>query len=318
MSHRFAVTLLFLAPCGYAAADHPPVDAVSGVVAAFAKHPVVIIAETRHEVEQMGDLYVRLVKDPAFQKTVQDIVIEFGSRQNQPLIDRYVNGENIPIEQVRHIWRDTTKVASWESPMYANWLSAIRDVNRALPPARRFRVHAGDTAVDWARMQTQSDWAALGDNNISFADVIMNEALARKRRVLVVLGSNHVTKTGDRRGDPNTTTRVEARYPGSTYVAMLVLPNNPNLSLLRLPDPNAHALYDLAGTRLGTDPDANGVAPIRYTDAWIYAGPPDSLTTSKPAAGSLDAEYMKEVDRRSMIEWGELRARKFLIEAIAK
>jgi hypothetical protein len=50
----------------------------------------------------------------------------------------------------------------------------------------------------------------------------------------------------------------------------------------------------------------------READALLYLGPPQSLTMAMPLAGSLDAAYMKEVDRRSLIEWGELRARKFL------
>jgi hypothetical protein len=203
--------------------------------------------------------------------------------------------------------------------MYADWLAAIREVNRGLPKARRFRVLAGDTAIDWSRMKTSTEWSALGDNNVSFADVIINEVLNKKHHALVVLGSNHATKTGDRTGGPNTTTRVEARYPGSTYVAMLCLiPNNPNEHLLRLADPTAPALYDLAGTKLGTEPDANGVKPILFTDAWLYAGPQNSLRASEPGPGSLEPEYLKEVDRRSMIEWGELRARKFLGAAVAK
>lgn len=292
--------------------DHPPVDAVTGIVAAFEKHPVVIIGESRHWVQQMGDLYIRLVNDRSFQNAVQDIVIEFGSRQNQRLIDRYVGGESVPMDEVRHIWRDTAKVASWEAPMYAAWLAAIREVNGKLPRGRRFRVLASDTAVDWSRMKTREDWAALGDNNVSIADVIVTEVLKKKHHALVVLGSNHVTKSGDRSGGPNTTTRVETYQPGSTYVAMLCFPNNPNEDLLRLPDPHAPALYDLAGTKLGNDPDTNGTPPQRYTDAWLYVGPQAALTQSEPAPGSLEPAYVKEIDRRSMIEWGELRARKFL------
>jgi hypothetical protein len=61
---------------------------------------------------------------------------------------------------------------------------------------------------------------ALGENNISFAGLIVNDVLKKGYRALVVLGGNHVTKPGDRNGDPNTTTRVEAQYPGSTYVVM--------------------------------------------------------------------------------------------------
>ncbi len=299
--------------------DHGPVDAVQGIVAAFQKHPVVIIAEARHGLRQMGDFYVRLVRDPAFQNTVQDIVIEFASRNNQPLLDRYVRGDDIPMEEVRHIWRDTTKVGAWEFPICAEWLAAIREVNIKLPPARRFRVLAGDTAIDWNRMHTRADWDALGENNISFADVIMNEVLKKKRRAFVVLGGNHVMKLGDRTGAPNTTTRVEAKYPGSTYVVLHFMNrNDPVEAMLRLADPAAPALYDLAGGPLGAKPDHNGVAPLRYTDAYLYAGPPESMKETAAPPGSLEPTYMKEVDRRSMIEWGELRARKFLGAAAAQ
>jgi hypothetical protein len=33
------------------------------------------------------------------------------------------------------------------------------------------------------------------------------------------------------------------------------------------------------------------------------------MSEVKPPSGSLDAAYVKELDRRSMIEWGDLRAR---------
>jgi hypothetical protein len=299
--------------------DHPPVEAVKGIVAAFKKHPVVIIAEWQHNLRQMGDFYVRLVRDPEFQETVQDIVIEFASRNNQPLLDRYIAGENIPLEAVRHIWRDTTKVAAWESPMCAEWLAAIREVNQKLPPARRFRVLAGDTAIDWNRIQTHAEWEALGDNNVSLSDVIMNEVVKKKRHALVVLGGNHVNKMGTRTGEPNTTTLVEKRYPGSVYTVLHQLkPVSSVEAVLHFPDPQAPALYDLAGTPLGEKPDKNGMPPIRYTDALLYVGPPESMTESVPPDASLDQAYMKEVDRRSMIEWGELRARKLLGAAVAK
>ncbi|HWH57948.1 MAG TPA: hypothetical protein VN682_09975 [Terriglobales bacterium] len=293
--------------------DHPPVDAVQGIVAAFQKHPVVVIGEWRHGIRQLGGFYVQLVRDPAFQNTVQDIVIEFASRNNQALLDRYVNGEDVPIEQVRHIWRDTTKVASWESPIYAEWLAAIREVNQKLPPVHRLRVLAGDTAIDWSRIRTHEDWAKLGDNNGSFAAVIINEVLAKHRRALVVLGGNHVAKLGHR-GSPNASTIIESRYPGSLYVVIHhLIPNDPEEALLKLPGkPNAPALYDLAGTALGSKLDRNGIAPERYVDAWLYVGPAESMTEARPVPGSLDQTYMKELDRRSLIEWGDLRIRRFL------
>jgi hypothetical protein len=285
------------------AADSGPVEAIGGIVAAFGQRPVVIVGEN-HWLQQAGDFYVRLVRDAAFQNTVQDIVIEFASRHNQPLLDRYVGGEDVPMEQVRPIWRDTTKVASWESPIYAEWLAAIREVNRGLPASRRLRVLAGDTAIDWGRIHTHSEWAELGDNNISIADVVVREVLQKKRRALVVLGANHVTKSGDRTGSDNATTRIERQFPGSTFVLLMLYAgvlDRTTEDSLGLPRRERPTLFRVAGTRL--DQKADGL---------LYLVPRDAFTQARPAAGSLDAAYMKEVDRRSMIEWGELRARQFL------
>lgn len=295
--------------------DHRPVDAIAGIVAAFQQHPIVAIGEWRHGIRQLGDFYIKLVNDPRFREAAQDIVIEFASRNNQPLLDRYTNGGDVPLEEVQHIWRDTTKVASWESPIYSEWLAAIRDVNRRLPPTKRLRVLAGDTAIDWPRINSQDDWARLGDNNVSFADVIGNE-VAKHRRALVVLGSNHLAKLGGR-GAENTATMLERRYPGSLYVAIHhLIPHDPDEEILMLPDhPAAPALYDLAGTTLGSTPDRNGIAPERNVDAWLYVGPADSMTDARPPAGSLDDRYLKELDRRSMIEWGDLRVRRFFSAA---
>jgi hypothetical protein len=291
--------------------DSKPVDAVQSIVAAFQQHSVVIIGEA-HWLRPAGDFYIELVRDPAFQETVQDIVVEFASRNNQPLLDRYVTGEDVPIDDVRHIWRDTTKVASWESPIYAEWLAAIREVNKKLPPARRLRVLAGDTPVDWQRIHTHSDWAALGDNNISIADVILDQVLKKKHRALVVLGSNHVTKSGDR---DDVTTRIESHYPRATYVVLLdsvTTLDAASQELLRVSDRNSPALYEIAGARLEKATGKDGLPLIKKADALLYLGPPEKLTLALPPGGSLEKVYLQEVDRRSMIEWGELRARKFL------
>jgi hypothetical protein len=290
-----------------------PVNAVQGIVAAFKQHPVVLIGEA-HWLRQTGDFYISLIHDHEFQEMVQDIVVEFASRNNQSLLDKYIAGENVPIEQVRRIWRDTTKVASWESPIYAEWLAAIREVNKGLPAGRKLRVLAGDTSIDWSWVHSHSDWEALGDNNISISDVIQNEVLKKKHRALVVLGSNHVTKSGGRDGS-NTTTRVESHYPGSTHVVLLLNSGAISPALedkLKLRSPNVPTLYELAETSLGNMAVEGSGPLIQVTDALLYLAPHGAFTVVFPSPGSLEQEYLKEIDRRSMIEWGELRARKFL------
>ena len=306
--------MLMLALC-LGAAHSPGEPAVHAIVNAFSSHRVVAIAEG-HGLRQAGDLYVALVRDTAFQRVAPDIVIEFASRQSQPLLDRYVlQGEAVPIDSLRSIWRNTTKVAGWESPIYARWLDAIREVNRALAPNRRLRVLAGDTRVDWERLNSPEDWQRLGDNNISFADVISNEVLAKDRRALVVLGSNHLMRTGTRDDGPNTTTRVEARYPGSMYVVWLynARPGGPDADARMTREGwSAPSIIPLRGNWAGDIP----AAAHRFdeaADALLYLGPSSSLETVAARRESFDLSYRHELDRRSWIEWGDsTRARRFL------
>jgi hypothetical protein len=84
-----------------------PQDAVHGLIRAFDDHSVVIVGEV-HWLAQARDLYIDLVRDPEFQAKVNDIVIEFGSRQSQPALDRYIASEVVPFAELAHIWRDTT------------------------------------------------------------------------------------------------------------------------------------------------------------------------------------------------------------------
>jgi Haem-binding uptake, Tiki superfamily, ChaN len=302
---------------------HPPgeplcdvADAAQGIIAAFRQHPVVMIGEV-HSIRRAGDFYIRLIREGKFQETVEDIVVEFASRNNQPLLDRYIAGEDLPVDELRRIWRDTTKVAYWESPIYAEWLAAIREVNQGLPPSRRLRVLAGDTAVDWKNVHTSSDWIALGDNDVSFADVIVNEIVSKKHRALVVLGMDHVLKSGGPNGELDTATRVESRYPGSSYVVLLdsrgvLQPAVRELVRFHRLREDVPILCVLQGTPLGEAGEGGRLPLVRMADALLYLGPPEMLTRAWPPPGSLEPAYLGEVDRRSTIEWGDRRARRFL------
>lgn len=292
-----------------------PTPAVRGIVEAFDAHPIVAIAEA-HGLRAAGDFYEDLVRDPAFQRLHPEIVIEFASRQSQPLLDAYLlRGASISHEALVSIWRDTTKVASWEFPVYAQWLETIRAVNMALPPSRRMRVLAGDTAVDWPTLQTHADWARLGDNNVSFAEVIENEVLASGRKALVVLGSNHLMRTGTRDDGPNTTTRVEARYPGSMYVVWLYngRPGGTGVDARMVRERwRKPSLVPLRGNWVGAVP-AGRHRFADIADALLYLGPSSSLEVVMAPPVAFDLAYRRELDRRSQIEWGDpSRARRFL------
>jgi hypothetical protein len=218
---------------------------------------------------------------------VNDIVIEFGSRLSQPILDRYINGEDVSPAELQQVWRNTTKVFAFESPIYAQLLAAIREVNRGLPPAHRIRVLAGDSPIDWTKVTTHEQWKSYQPNDSSFAEVISAEVLAHNRRALVIMGGSHLSKSADPARDPNTTMLVEREHPGAIYVALL------DQGKRRVPRETPPALVPT------TPPYAGD-----YSDAILYLG--ENLTWAQPDWRQYQADpaYMKELDRRAQIAWG--------------
>jgi hypothetical protein len=276
----------------------------------FDRYSVVAIGEF-HGYAELGDLYTALVRDPAFQAKVNDIVIEFASRQNQPLLDRYIlRGEEVPLHELRRGWRDTSKAThAWESPLYTGWLAAIRDVNQKLSAGKRLRVLAGDTPVDWAKIQTHADWLALGESDVSFARVVNEEVLAKKRKALLVLGAGHLAKDGGRLKQQNTATRIAKAHPGAMSVIFVfgsVLPMEYKPEVLRkmatwkIPS----LFYPLKGAWLGKESWLGRAALEQVADGLLYVGPPGTQKIVKSRRDTIDQVWFKELQRRALIQWG--------------
>jgi hypothetical protein len=83
-----------------------------------------------------------------FPSVVDAVVVEFGNGAHQALLDRFIlEGATMSRDELAVVWRDT-HAEVWESPVYEEFLRAMRDVNQKLPRRDRVRVIAGDTAID--------------------------------------------------------------------------------------------------------------------------------------------------------------------------
>lgn len=273
----------------------PPLDGVTGVVQAFRRYPVVAIGEI-HSIRQGGDFYDSLVRNPEFQNTVNDIVIEFASMRSQPLIDRYIDGGDVSQEELRQVWRNSTKVFAFESPIYANFLHTVREVNAQLPPSKRLRILAGDCWIDWSSVTTHEQWASYQPNNRCFANVIENEVLDKGQRALVILGNGHVIKTTDLHSEPDTTMMVERMQPGSIYVIIMSFRKPPQTSILRFP-------ILLPWPRVSL-PSGQKIIAGAYADALLYLGPAPTSAPPDWAEYQNEPGYLEELNRRARIEWG--------------
>jgi hypothetical protein len=130
--------------------------------------------------------------------------------------------------------------------------------------------------------------------------VIEREVLAKNRKALVIMGINHVTRGGDRRGDPDVTTMIEKYAHHSTYVVLLGGINPNSDPSLRGAEP---VFYPLRGTPLGQLMISSRRAE-EAADAFLYLPHSGELVTPDWDSLPTDKSYFREIQRRHLIEFG--------------
>ena len=170
---------------------------VAGLLSAFDKADVLALGATRGRLG--SDLRIRLIRHPDFPNKARFIVVEFGNSLYQPILDRYIQGEDVPLTELQQVWQNTTQVGSWDSPIHAEFFAAVREINRKLPPAKLLRVLAGDPPIDWSKVQTRPDYHDFGDGDRrdeSLVSIVRNQVLKKGEKALVIYGFAHLSRPG--------------------------------------------------------------------------------------------------------------------------
>ena len=205
------------------------------LISAFDHVDIVALGEA-HGRKLDSDLRIAVVRHPDFAKKVRSIVVEFGSTSEQSTLDRYIRGENISPAQLAQVWRTTTQGVNgvWDSPLYADFFAAVRDVNSRLPADARIRVFGGDPGP--------------GDNRsreTAAVSVLKEQVLQKHGKALVIYGAAHFYRTmpadylssmGEDIGIART---LEIDYPGRTFAVIPVggrLDLPPGVTLREHPD----------------------------------------------------------------------------------
>jgi hypothetical protein len=186
------------------------------LISVFDQADIVALGET-HVWRLDTDLRIAVVRHPEFAKQVRSIVVEFGSTTEQSTLDRYIRGENVSSAQLEQVWKTTTQAVNgvWDSPVYAEFLAAVRDVNSRLPADARIRVFGGDPGP--------------GDNRsreTAAVSVLKEQVLQKHGKALVIYGAAHFYRTMPRDylssvGQYIGIVRMlEIDYPGRTFVVI--------------------------------------------------------------------------------------------------
>src|SRR5215471_6694349 len=181
---------------------------VQTLVSAFDHVDIVALADS-HGRKVDSDLRIALVRNPEFAKKVHFIVVEFGSTAEQSTLDRYIRGEDVPLAKLQQVWKTTTQTNGiWDSPVYADFYAAVREVNKKLPAGAQVRVLAGDPPTG----------SGLGRDNSAFS-VLQEQVLKTHAKALLIYGAGHLLRAVPD-PVPRITKLLDTGYPGSTFVVI--------------------------------------------------------------------------------------------------
>jgi hypothetical protein len=343
MSAALCCGLLYLLSPFSPAAEAVVRPAEDGIFAAFETHSLVGLGD-QHELANELAFYSRLVRDPRFAASVGNVVVEFGASQHQDILDRYLNGQEVPYGELSKVWRNTVAFDPAPGVGYQTFFAQVREVNQSLAPDKRIRVVLSEPPIDWSSIKTKEAWQRIYDQRDSHgAKVIIREILDRGRKALVIYGYGHFfsspwpsTWPRPSAGTASLGEIVERAHPGAFY---FVVPyagyKPPGCSAAveaRMKWPKRVLISPIRGTPLegalmppecmkrleGVDPPIPEEERARLekrfyeidsgvaADALLYLAPASELmmTPTDPTIW-MDVEYYKEIRRRFEIRNGE-------------
>lgn len=281
-----------------------PQGPVDSIVKLFDTYRIVMLGEI-HACRQQYDLLDRLVAAPGFAEHVNDIVDDDNARY-QNIVDRYIAGENVPLEQVQRAWRDPVGAFGPVSPVYGEFYAAVRAANAKLPKQRRLRVLLADPPINWDEVRSEDIALFLPFRDEYYASVVRQEVLSKGRRALLIMGLGHFRRNADR------PSFIENELLMALVKPYVIVPGSNMVGGYDDLDPRfeqsfAPWLMEMRGSWLGdlpTQSPRGGPAGTwkQTADAYLYLGPRDKITVVNAPRSDLEGTaYGKELQRRMAI-----------------
>jgi len=307
--------------------DPRPEPAIPAMLAAFDTFQVVAIGDY-HTDQEIKNFILSLVRHPRFPHVVNAIVVEGTNGLLQPLLDRYIAGENVPVMEARPLWRDLTNPAGLNE-FSAQLVQLVRRINQSLPATRRLRVVAGEDGIDWPAATVERYQQYGNGREQHIATILETEIIRKRQKALMFYGGAHV-RHGVRNPEPgwgNAMEYFESRFPGVTFViypylggtrgntcgtpasingvsvdSRLELWDVPSLArtkdtwLADLAKAAAWRTRTMVAAQLGRSVADTTVLPI---DAYLYLGRPELHVATLPSVVQFaDTAYLAELWRR--------------------
>jgi hypothetical protein len=297
MSFSKAITIALLWSALASAVAHgqstAPVvrDAVPAVLDLFEQYSIVALSEGPHNNQKGHEFRLALVRDPRFARLVNDVVVEFGNSRYQSVMDRFTAGTDVPYQELRQVWENTTVNGTlWDSPIYYEFFAAIREVNRA--NGSHIRILLGDPPIDWASIRSADQINAFYPQRGSHAaTIVQQEVLSRNRRALLVFGEGHLLRSGPL--GANTLVEILKRDPKTRIFT--ISNGYPDLSRFQAGAGwTVPSLIFVKGNEVGAAPSAADSPLDQDFDALLHLGGPSALLMTRVQKSVCnDAAYLQ-------------------------
>ncbi len=303
-----------------------PFDAIQYIARAIQDNPIVCLAEGGHCSKTAHDFLKILLSDKNVQDALDVIIVEFVTARHQNLLDDYMQGKDISFKELSKLWRDTTvssMVQTWDSPLYYEFLQHIRAINKSLPAEKKIRVMGGDPPIKWEEIKTKEDHRFYFRQRNSFpSSIALKQAVAQKKRVLIIFGGAHLAKVPSNVGgriNKGLTNLIQKELLDGVKSFSFLIPKELKVED-RVHELEKGMMYETINHWSGGlhadllfpmvfQPDGTKAKPYRaykvrdLYDALVYIGELTEWIFHSPEIFQ-DDEYWAELNRRSMILFG--------------
>ncbi len=301
------------------------VNAEDYIIQTFQKCNIIGLGEGGHHLENSHQFFQKMFDNKIIQKTINIVIVEFANAKYQDILDSYIFGEEVPINELRKVWRESTQCIErfGEATIYFELLQKIRTVNFSLSANNKIRVLGGDPPIDWEAVRSLDDYNKSNcQRNIYPAELAIEYGLNRSMKVLVIYAEYHITKTIDKTGfsHSNITTCINDKYPSAIKVIAVLNPQEFKLGKQTENCP-LYSIIDLNNEEVGNLPaekyftqifNENGKIVLfndhkikELFDAFLYVGSSELWKrVDFPRSVFTDDEW-KELNRRRKMFGGK-------------
>jgi hypothetical protein len=305
-------------------------------------HDFVMKSLAEHELTIIGEIHDRpvywafnsgLAADPEFSRHIKAVYMEF-PMNDQPLIDKFLADKTLNTEPVVQMLRDMFE-QGWPDQPTVEFFEAVWKANQLQDGANKVRIVLVDMQRPWDKIESRADWRRFepASRDKLMADNIQADLKAHevdKRHALFLVGGAHASLNLALDDSPVESAGWYLRKalgPGNVYSIMQHRPIMTNSG--RVDGRPCMGLFESAFEQAGNKPVAFSLeegpfglepydaAPDRLVSssfrdgysAYLYLCPLDGERMSPLVPGFYSGEFIKEMDRRCKLMYGQTAAK---------